>query len=148
MLQRLYIHNFRCFENFELILKDTPSLLLIGKNGAGKSTLVDALEILQSMARGQNEVARLVQPKDFANGRSDVPIRFEIEALIEEKSYQYTLALTLKEFSPSKRFKKLCVFEEGLSVEGNHIYSRKEAQENLIDALTLDDITIENDTQP
>lgn len=128
MLQRLYIHNFRCFENFEITLKDTPSLLLIGKNGAGKSTLVDALEILQSIARGQNEVARLVQPKDFARGRSDVPIRFEIELLIEEKLYQYTLALTLKEFLPSKHFKKLCVFEEELSVEGNPIYSRTEAQ--------------------
>ncbi len=133
MLQRLYIHNFRCFENFELTLKDTPSLLLIGKNGAGKSTLVDALEILQSIARGQDEVARLVQPKDFAHGRSDVPIRFEIEVLIEEKLYQYTLALTLKEFLPSKRFKKICVFEERLSMEGNPIYSRKEAQAVLHD---------------
>ena len=52
MLQRLYVHNFRCLENFELNLKDLPSSLLIGKNGAGKSTIAFALEIFQSIGRG------------------------------------------------------------------------------------------------
>jgi predicted ATPase len=39
MLQRLYVHNYRCLENFELNLKDMPSALLIGKNGVGKSAI-------------------------------------------------------------------------------------------------------------
>ena len=39
MLQRLYIHNFRCLENFEFKPSDASSALLIGKNGAGKSML-------------------------------------------------------------------------------------------------------------
>jgi len=46
MLKRLYIHNFRCLENFELLMKDMPSALLIGKNGAGKSSVGIALEIV------------------------------------------------------------------------------------------------------
>jgi len=59
MLQRLYIHNFRCLENFELHFKDMPSALLIGKNGAGKSTVGTALEILQRIGRGINRIGHL-----------------------------------------------------------------------------------------
>jgi predicted ATPase len=73
MLQRLYVHNFRCLENFELNLKEMPSALLIGRNGSGKSTVAIALEILQSIGRGINRVGQLVRSKDFARGRSDVP---------------------------------------------------------------------------
>ena len=40
MLQRLYIHNFRCLQNFEFKPGEASSALLIGKNGSGKSTLV------------------------------------------------------------------------------------------------------------
>ena len=123
MLQRLYIHNFRCLENFELPIKGMSSALLIGKNGAGKSTIAIALEVLQSIGRGINRVGQLVQSKDFARGRSDVPIRFEVEVLIEKKLYKYALALELPE-----NFKELRVFEEQLLVAGDPIYSRKEAQ--------------------
>ncbi|WP_373526457.1 AAA family ATPase [Nostoc sp.] len=123
MLQRLYIHNFRCLENFQLPIQGMSSALLIGKNGAGKSTIASALEVLQSIGRGINRVGQLVQSKDFASGRSDVPIRFEIEVLIEKKLYKYVLALELPE-----KFKELRVFEEQLIIAGDPIYSRKEAQ--------------------
>jgi len=126
MIQRLYAHNFRCLENFELIVKDLPSALLIGKNGAGKSTVADVLELFQSVSRGVNRVKQLVQPDDFARGRSDVPIRFEIEVLLDKKLYKYVLAFELPE-----KFKELRVFEEQLIVSGNPIYSRKEARVTL-----------------
>lgn len=123
MLQRLYVHNFRCLENFELIIKEKPSTLLIGKNGVGKSTVGIVLKILQSIGRGINRVKQLVEIKDFARGRSDVPIRFEIEVLLDEKLYHYVLALELPE-----QFKELRVSEEQLLFEGKPVYSRKEAQ--------------------
>ncbi|MHC5823095.1 MAG: AAA family ATPase [Nostoc sp.] len=131
MLQRLYIHNFRCLENFELSIKGMSSALLIGKNGSGKSTTRFALEVLQSISRGINrmrelEKLKLISPKDFARGRSDVPIRFEIEVLLDEKLYKYVLALELPE-----KFKEFRVFEEQLLVSGNPIYSRKEAKVTL-----------------
>ncbi|WP_375495258.1 AAA family ATPase [uncultured Nostoc sp.] len=131
MLQRLYIHNFRCLENFELPIKGISSALLIGKNGLGKSTTASALEVLQSIGRGINrmrelEHLKLISPKDFARGRSDVPIRFEIEVLLDNKLYKYVLALEL----PAK-FKELRVFEEQLLVSGEPIYSRKEAKVTL-----------------
>ncbi len=126
MLQRLYVHNFRCLENFELITKDMSSVLLIGKNGSGKSTIAVALEILQHIGRGINRVGHLVQPKDFTRGRADVPIRFEIEVMLDNKLFKYILALELPE-----NFRELRVFEEQLIVSGNAIYFRKEAQVTL-----------------
>lgn len=126
MLQRLYIHNFRCLENFELPIKGMSSALLIGKNGSGKSTTASALEVLQKISRGINRVGQLVQSKDFTRGRTDVPIRFEIEVLLDDKLYKYVLALELPE-----KFKELRVSEEQLLVSGDPIYSRKEAKVTL-----------------
>lgn len=131
MLQRIYVNNFRCLENFELLIKGMPSALLIGKNGAGKSTIASALEVLQKISRGINrmrdlEKLNLISPKDFARGRSDVPIRFEIEVLLQDQLYKYVLALELPE-----KFRELRVFEEQLLVAGEPIYSRKEAQVTL-----------------
>ena len=126
MLHRLYIHNFRCLENFELNLKDLSSILLIGKNGSGKSTISVVLQILQSIGRGTNRVGLLVEQKDFTRGRSDVPIRFEIEVLLDSALYKYTLALELPE-----KFRELRVSEEQLSVSGETLYSRKNAQVTL-----------------
>jgi len=123
MLQRLYVHNFRCLENFELSLKGMSSSLLIGKNGSGKSTISYALQMLQSIGRGINRVGQLIKPKDFTRGRSDIPIRFEIEVLLKEKLYTYILAFELPE-----GFKELRIFEEKLLIGGNPIYSRKGAQ--------------------
>lgn len=131
MIQRLYINNFRCLENFELKIQRIPSALLIGKNGAGKSTIASALEVLQKISRGINrmrdlEKLKLISPKDFARGKSDVPIRFEIEVLLNDKLYKYILAFDLPD-----KFKELRVFEEQLLVAGDPIYSRKEAQVTL-----------------
>jgi ABC-type Mn2+/Zn2+ transport system ATPase subunit len=134
MIQRLYVNNFRCLENFELTVKDLPSALLIGKNGVGKSTVSQVLEIFQFISRGVNRVGDLVKPNDFAWGRSDVPIRFEIEVLLEMKLYKYVLALELPE-----KFKELRVFEEQLIVSGNPVYSRNEAQITLYRGLENDE---------
>ena len=81
MLQRLYVHNFRCLENFELTLKGLSSALLIGKNGSGKSNILCVLQIFQAIGRGINKLDQLIKPRDVSYGKYDVPIRFEIEIL-------------------------------------------------------------------
>ena len=119
MIRRLYVHNFRCLENFELSLAGLSSLLLIGKNGSGKTAVGLALEILQKIARGTNRVGDLVKPKDLSRGRNDVPMRFEIEVELEGRICEYVIALGLPEKS-----KELRVLEEKLVVNGKPVYIR------------------------
>ncbi len=118
MIRRLYIHNFRCLENFDLPISGQPSVLLIGKNGAGKTTVGLALEILQKIARGTNRVKDLVKPKDLTRGREAVPMRFELEVDLDAKVYEYVIAFELPE-----DFKELRVFEEKLAVDGSPVFS-------------------------
>jgi ABC-type cobalamin/Fe3+-siderophores transport system ATPase subunit len=150
VIRRLYVHNFRCLENFELPISGHSSVLLIGKNGSGKTTVGLALEIFQKIARGTNRVGDLVKPKDFARGRADVPMRFEIEAELEGDIYEYVIAFEFpdgfKELRALERkielveffgvdlpqsFKELRVFEEKLAVGGKPVYTREGAQVSL-----------------
>jgi hypothetical protein len=85
-----------------------------------------ALEVFQRIARGVNRVGELVKPKDFARGREDVPMRFELEANLGEQLYHYQIA-----FDFPKGFRELRVAEEMLSVSGDVIFAREEAQVTL-----------------
>lgn len=126
MIRRLYVNNFRCLGSFDLPISGRSSKLLIGKNGAGKTTVSFALEVLQKIARGTNRVADLVSSRDFARGRSDVPMRFEIEVELQGTIYAYGIA-----FEFPKGFKELRVFDETLSVDGIALYSREVAKVHL-----------------
>lgn len=119
MLKRLYVHNFRCLENFELLLGDKSSALLIGKNGTGKSTVSHVLGLLQGIGRGTNRVGQLVKPTDFTRGQSDVPMRFELDVQLDGHLYQFRLALELP-----ARFKELRVLHEAVLVDGEAHYTR------------------------
>ncbi len=123
MFKRIYVHNFRCLENFELDLGDKPSTLLIGKNGSGKSTLSFALALLQAIARGTNRVGELVKPGDFFLVRKDSPMRFEVDVELDGQLCQYRLALEL----PPK-FKEPRVLSETLVVAGEPIFSREHSK--------------------
>jgi predicted ATPase len=101
-------------------------VLLIGKNGAGKTTVGLALELLQKIARGTNRVGDLVKPKDLAQGRTDAPVRFEIEAELSTRVYKYTVA-----FEFPNDFRELRVLEEQLTVDGKSVFSREISQVRL-----------------
>src|SRR5260370_23954034 len=68
VIRRLYVHNFRCLENFELPISGQSPVLPIGDNGSRKTTVGLALKILQKIARGTNRIGDLVKPKDFSEG--------------------------------------------------------------------------------
>jgi len=127
VIRRLYVHNFRCLENFELPVSRQSSLLLIGNNGSGKTTVGLALEIFQKIARGTNRVGDLVKPKDFARGRADVPMRFEIEVELDSQLYKYVIAFELP-----RGAKELRVFEETLEVDGKAVYTRAAGSLSLV----------------
>ena len=129
VIRRLYVHNYRCLENFELPVSGQPSLLLVGNNGAGKTTVSLALEILQKIARGTNRVGELVKPRDLAWGRTRAPIRFELEVELKGEIYEYTVAFELPE-----NFKELRVREEKFVVAGTPVYTRAGAEVRLTKA--------------
>jgi predicted ATPase len=120
VIRRLYIHNFRCLENFELPISGQSSVLLIGKNGAGKTTVGLALQILQKIARGTNRVGQLVKAKDVSRGRSRAPIRLEIEVELDSQIFNYAVGF---EFPES--FKEFRVLKEDLLLDGKVLYTRE-----------------------
>jgi len=122
MLKRLYVHNFRCFENFDLALGQFSSVLLIGPSGAGKTTVGVVLEILQAIGRGTSRVSELVQAADFKHGGDDPPMRIEIDVELGGKVYAYLLA-----FEFPDGFKEPRVAAEQLSVDGELVFSRATA---------------------
>jgi predicted ATPase len=126
MLQRLYIHNFKTFQNFELKPDGKHSVLLLGKNGAGKSSVAKALQVLQSIGRGVNRVGQLVTPSDFFLTQTDLPMRLELEVLLAGQKFHYSLALELP-----TNFKELRVFEERLTCEGQQVFAREQARVSL-----------------
>lgn len=123
MLQRLYAHNFRCLENFEFRPADQHATLLLGKNGSGKSTVRQVLAIFQAIGRGESQVKELVKAADFTRGRSDVPMSFELEALLGTDRYRYEVAFDL----PSD-LKALRVLRESLTVNDKVVYQRQLAE--------------------
>jgi predicted ATPase len=126
MIDRLYIHNFRSLENFELPVQGLSSALLIGRNGTGKSSIGFALEILQRIGRGDNRVGKLIRPEDMTRGRTNEPVRFELDVRLSGVLYSYKLALELPQ-----DFRELRVLEESLEVDGVANYKRNVAEIQL-----------------
>lgn len=85
-----------------------------------------ALEILQRIARGANRVGELLKPKDLTRGRTDVPVRFEIEVEIQGEIYEYAIA-----FDSPEGFRELRVLEEKLAASGRPVYTRDHALVDL-----------------
>ena len=126
MIERLYVHNFRCLENFTLDLAGHPSAVLIGKNGAGKSTVLRCLEIFQRICRGTSRVKDLISTTDFTQFRTDRPMRFEVELTLGEKRFKYAIAF---EWFPEVR--EAHILDESLSVDGNDVFTRHKSQIQL-----------------
>jgi predicted ATPase len=125
MIERLYVQNFRCLESLALDFAGKSSALVIGKNGTGKSTARQALAILQSICRGSSRVDKLISPNDFAFGRTDRPMRFEIEVALASKRMIYAVS-----FDWPANFREARILDERLSV-GHAIFTREQTVVDL-----------------
>lgn len=123
MLHRLYIDNFRCFVNFECKPAGQAAILLLGNNGSGKSTVMHVLALFQALGRGKNRVGDLVKPTDFAQANHQLPMRFELEVVLDGQQFAYSFALELPD-----RFKELSVREEQLTRDGVVLFRRESSK--------------------
>jgi predicted ATPase len=120
MLNKLYVHNYRCLQNFELDVSDINSALIIGRNGSGKSTILAAFEILQKIGRGISPVKELLARKDFAFLDDSKPMEFEINAMMDQKEYAYRLTIDF----PANFYHPRAV-KEALRVGGKEVFIRE-----------------------
>ena len=132
MIERIYVNNFRCLENFTLDLAGRPSVLVIGKNGSGKSTLRAAIEVFQKICRGSSRVRNLITASDFTQHRTHIPMQFEIELTLDDKRFNYAIS-----FEMTENFLEARIAKESLSVDGNTIFSRQQAQVTLAGGSTF-----------
>jgi predicted ATPase len=132
MIEELYIHNFRCFENFKLDLRKHQSCLLIGKNGTGKSTVLHALDVLRELCNDTGTLGKLIQEGDFTQGRTNVPITFRISLKLKERSFRYRILFDFPE-----RFSQARIVEEELVVNERIVFSREKADVSLPNGTTF-----------
>ncbi len=95
MLKRLYVNNYKCLVNFELLLARTT--LLAGLNGTGKSTIFDLLEQMRGFIAGDTSVRESFPPRSITQWQSSDLQKFELtvaggpDGITED--YQYLLEL-------------------------------------------------------
>ena len=126
MIERLYVHNFRCLENFTLEFGGRSSTLVIGKNGSGKSTVLNCLALFQQICRGSSRVSKLISTSDFTQHRTDHPMRFEVELTLSGKRFKYVIS-----FEWPSTFREARILDESLLVDGQAIFTRHQAQVQL-----------------
>ncbi len=97
MLKRLYIHNFKSLQNFELDLSNLHSALLLGKNGSGKTTIFEAIEIFQKIGQGITPLKDLFDVTSFHFSNTHLPIVLELDVIIDKKNYNYKLIIEFPE---------------------------------------------------
>jgi len=126
MIERLYVHNFRCLENFSLDLSGHHSAVLIGKNGAGKTTVLSALRVFQSICRGPNRIKDVIGAKDFSRFDKSRPMRFEIDVAILGAKFKYSVS-----FEWPADFHEARILEESLHKDGVAVFTRQHSQVQL-----------------
>lgn len=85
MLKRLYIDNFRCFVNFEIVFQNTE--LLLGGNGAGKSSVFAVIRKIQDFVLYHAQVVEMFTTKELTRWQT-----FELDLVHDTDFYNYRLS--------------------------------------------------------
>ena len=126
MIQRLYINNFKCLQNFELDLTNLHSIFLLGKNGSGKTTVFEAIEIFQKIGQGVTSLRELLSSESFSFRNQKAPIHFEIEVKLNKQKFHYILMVEFPENFNAPKIKS-----EKLSVGSKTVFTRDGGQTSL-----------------
>lgn len=123
MLKRLYIHNYKAFQNFEIKFDDLDSMLCLGKNGAGKSSLVEVFHIFQKIGEGKSQLSDLIDKSCFNFINNDLPMQLELEVELQNEQIKYLLLLDFP-----NDFNACRVIKERLTVNDIHILDRENGE--------------------
>lgn len=115
-ITRLYVHNYRCFVNFEL--RPDGRSLLVGYNGAGKSSIFDVLSALQDLVIWNKDAAEAFPRETLSAFVGSREQRFELDIVAGEHTYRYSLRIEHDE-----RRREARIVHEGVSWDGNSLYA-------------------------
>ena len=124
MLERLYVDNFRCLTNFELVLDE--GTVFVGANGTGKTSVLTILRRLQRLIARGARVADVFPARDLTSGRNSNEQRFEIRICLEGQTYEYGLTV---EHDVARD--KMRIAEETLAHGGRPIFEFRAGQARL-----------------
>jgi predicted ATPase len=118
MLTRVYIDNFRSFQNFEY--KPEKKQLLLGANGSSKTSLLEAIRRLKSFVNGDSNLFTQSTRTRWVDSPAQV---FELEARLVNKRFEYRLELG---YAPVT--KEQTVTLERLTVDGDTVFELAEGK--------------------
>ena len=93
VLRRIYVHNYKCLQDFELELQET--VLLLGANGAGKTAVLDVVYGLRRLLSADARIADqdVFNPSTLTRWQNDLRQVFEIDVDVGEESFRYRLEI-------------------------------------------------------
>ncbi|MBS1830201.1 MAG: AAA family ATPase [Acidobacteria bacterium] len=124
MLTRLYVDNFRCFENFEYL--PAPKQLIFGANGTGKSSFVDAVLFLRQVVLMGGSLDEFHMQGQRTRWLNRARQTFELEAAFDKERYTYRLVL-----EPVGDPVRTKIGSETLHLNGQPIFSFEEGEVHL-----------------
>jgi len=124
MLKRLYAHNYRCFENFEINFDELT--LLLGPNGGGKSSLFDLLFNIRMLVIDKAKVEALFPPDDCTAWLTSPQQSFELDVEGMGGRFSYRLAIL-----HNIELGKQRIEQESLTFDGNPLFEFKHGEVRL-----------------
>lgn len=125
MLTRVYLENFRCFENFEY--RPTRKQVILGPNGAGKSSLLDAVLFIRQVLIDALPLDDFGIPTQRTRWRSNRSTQtLELEAVLGGDKYIYRIVL--EPWGDPVRTK---IGAERLSLNGSPIFGFSDGEVHL-----------------
>jgi len=117
VFERIYVHNYKCFVNFELHLDETS--LLVGANGSGKTSVLDVLFALKKLLAGEAKIADRIafHPSTLTRWHNQTEQLFEMDVRANGELYRYHLKI---EHEPDS--KQSHVAEESLVTSGKALF--------------------------
>ncbi len=124
MLKKIYVNNYRCLVNFELVLG--KMIILMGPNGGGKSTLFDLLRNIRRLLVDNARVNDVFPAEDLNAWAGSTRQSFEFHVENGKDVYVYKLIIT---HNPDSN--KPHIDLEMLTVNGHPLFEFKQGDVQL-----------------